>query len=303
MIKQTRAERRREGRVPRSDYQRAIDPLRRALLDLTDYTSEHRLLSPQAGSCADADLQAAGSWSGVLEGTGENVCQFANLSLVAAEESLRAMSLVHGNRRAFVIADKVLARAALEACGRALYLLDPGVDPPTRVNRALSERLHGLDEHRKVAESIPEAGQLDRQTRALLNLVSAAKAQGLPVHPTAKPPFVGRQRPGSNEALELALADLGGQSFGAATVRFLAWFVHTTPTGILTLGDRQNLRVASNGQTSMPLVASTDTVKVWLGFLGTVFARAQQAYLDYFGHLDADWTDARRSFSIAAATK
>lgn len=278
---------------------RAIHPVRRALLELTDFTPEHRILIPQDGSCAEADLSVADSWSDVLEGTGANVWQFANLSLIGAEESLRA--LAHGDRRVFVIADKVLARSALEACGRALYLLDPAVNAPTRVNRALSERLHGIDEHWEMAESIPEAGQLDRQSKALTRLVAAAEAEGLPVRATAKPPFVGTQRPGSNQALEIALTLGGSQSFGAVAVRFLAWFVHTTPTGILTLGDRENLAVAANGQTSMPLMASADNVNVWLGFLGTVFWWAQQALVDYFGHVDADWTKARREFTFATA--
>jgi hypothetical protein len=103
-----RADRRRDARAPRSEYQRAIDPLRLATLELTDFTGEHRMLRPASGSASALDLAVAMEWTGVLTGTGENVSQFANLSLVAAEESLRAMAIVHGDRRAFVIADKVL---------------------------------------------------------------------------------------------------------------------------------------------------------------------------------------------------
>jgi hypothetical protein len=168
------------------------------------------------------------------------------------------------------------------------------------VNRALSERLHGIDEHRQVEKL---ATQADDPRGQMHDLLRAAEDQGLPVRPGANPPFVESPRPGSNAALNLALDCLADRTFGAVTVKFLAWFVHATPAGILSLSDKTNLRAGPDGQTTVPLIADASNVNLWLSFLGTILAHSQQAYLDYFGHVDPAWVQTRREFSLTAAAQ
>lgn len=220
-----------------------------------------------------------------------NARQMGSIQLAAAADHLGAMCRVLELEATVLYADKVLARAGIEAAARAFWLLDPSIDARTRVARGLSERFHDTY----------QAGQLlgdeDRTERmadreALLQRASTAGFKCFT--PRKNPAYVEHERPGATAVMKQLLdadpiSDVH-DSLGAGTQRYLSTFVHATMVGLHSVISVEDVIDVGDGVSSAPLVSNSATVVSLLALCSLAWTSAATPYLSYMGWSDADWT-------------
>jgi hypothetical protein len=152
----------------------------------------------------------------------------AYLLIFSAEDHLRTILQVIKSGLVPGFALFTLLRAAAEAVVRCRHLLDPGIDHPARLGRALNERLDNLQEQRKVRSDDAEMNQHYRERVAYLE--ERAGAEGVKV-------IHARTKYGSDGEVigfrEVVRSDLAlfeqYVPVGSTAFRFLSGYVHSKP--------------------------------------------------------------------------
>jgi hypothetical protein len=141
-----------------------------------------------------------------------------------------------------------LARAQVESACRAWYLLDPAIDPRGRVERAMTERLHGLHQQTKY----PSALGASTATRDRIDsLLEGARSLGFSVQePNRRAPYLGTPRPTFTRLIEDMLPDVGEVLY-----RFFSGIAHAQPGDLLRFGIMQG---------SETVIGGVDVVRVGL---------------------------------------
>ncbi len=110
----------------------------RALVATASIIDHTPWCAPPTGSDAAGDL-AGSQWG---EAPVRNALDIAWMAIGAAASEILAFSAVLPGART-CYASEVLARAVLESASLALWLLEPGIGPRTRVARSIAYRLNG----------------------------------------------------------------------------------------------------------------------------------------------------------------
>lgn len=125
-----------------------------------------------------------------------------------------------------------VARGAMEAAGRAWWLLEPGIDDARRLGRYMTDRLFSWQETVRLAEGISDADRdaRDAQVAKMEMLAVCAERHGFLVRRQQRLPIaVGEPRPTSMKLLDAILADpVDGVSSGATIYRMLSATAHAT---------------------------------------------------------------------------
>lgn len=149
------------------------------------------------------------------------------MSLTPAENQIWSIGTLLMDVRAHVYAPVVVGRAALEACGRAAHLAEPGLGARRRVARGMTERLHSLTSSLRVKAL--ESVQSRLQERRSIILEEAARQGFRKLPRRGRPPELEEERPG-NEAVVRRL--FGDSTLGATL--YAAWSAvsHSTLYGL-----------------------------------------------------------------------
>jgi hypothetical protein len=150
--------------------------------------------------------------------------------LGAAEDNALALGLVLAHRE-MSIAPCVLARASIEASGRAWNLLDPELTARDRLGFAISERLNDLHELERLMISHDPFGDGETRDRDLasvrshiIKLRNAARAKGVVVP----------RRPSFSHTVRSVLAfSATDDEFGRVVAATYSAFAHATPELLL----------------------------------------------------------------------
>jgi len=216
--------------------------------------------------------------------------QMGAVQLHAAADQFGAMCRLLELEATVLFADKVLARAGIEAAARALWLLDPGISTRARVARGLSERLH---DSFQAGQLFGDEGQADRHARREA-LLQQARAAGFTCETPKKSPayVIGEPRPHATQAMQ-SLLDAeptdGDDSLGRGTQRYLSSFVHATSLGLHSTFSVAEAVVIDHGVSSAPLVSDSGTVARLTAICSLAWMLVATPYLTYMGWRDPAW--------------
>jgi hypothetical protein len=130
-----------------------------------------------------------------------------------------------------------VARGAMEAAGRAWWLLDSEIDDTRRLGRYMTDRLYSWQETVRLADGITGADQQVRELQAqrMEGVAECAERHGFLVRRHQRVPVaIGEPRPTSMKLLDAILADpADGLSSGATIYRMLSAVAHATLYGLL----------------------------------------------------------------------
>ncbi len=151
---------------------------------------------------------------------------FAASQIGAAEDNALGLLLEDGS---FSLAPYVLARAAIEASGRAFLLLDPSLTELERTEWAVAEKLHDLRTlERLMLANDPDLGggqvraDVADVRRRIAGLLHGARSDGLQI----------RRRPRFTDVLK-AVLDPGNNTLGAIAAVNLSSIAHAAPEAIV----------------------------------------------------------------------
>lgn len=267
-------------------------PSRQALTDLIHAAitmRQRRSFLPEASSVAMAELNAEagfrGSWGN------EPVRQVHNageMLIAAAEESIECGCRLLSQEPLPVFGHIVLARAALEACGRAQWLYEPEIDVRRRVARGMTERLYSLEAQARLADEVGDHTRIETRRRSILN---EAARQGFTIK-GKKLTAIGEPRLGATETVEHALGDGSDPALGRVLFGYFSAVSHGTVYGLV-----QSMDVVRSEEPLRP-----DTIghlKTDSGAVNSVVAAMVLAYIEVvererklFGWQDDQWATA-----------
>jgi hypothetical protein len=172
------------------------------------------------------------------------------------------------------------ARGVLEASAHVLWLMEPDIEPHTRLGRSLSLRLAGLRDQASILRSLRDHQGpilLASRTRELANI---ARSRGIPVR-HKKSGAIDTIGPAMPPATVLVARYLGGESFW----RVLSSVAHSQATLVMT----SSFRLASRNLLEKHI--SADAAATLMTRSASWFSRAAWAYLDYPGWISPEVTD------------
>jgi hypothetical protein len=267
--------------------------MRDAVLDLVEFHEQERSKlrhDPAMGSPAWRDDLSEHRFAAIEGHPCREARVLGSVQLSAAEELIRAICTLHQGPYPVLAADRILVRSALEACGRAHWLLDPSIDSRDRVARGLIERLEDLRLQRRLVEQHSVyAAQCQAQIE---RLSSEATCAGFKVQHTAKHPSrVDRQRrPSSSEAVAAAIDAGESSGAGALAQRLFSMSVHSNPISMLMHRDDSDAPVdLGRGLYTVPLVMTSQQVNLLIGYSGLAYMRVANANRQLMGWRDDRW--------------
>ena len=281
------------GPVDREQFAQVTRPLRDAVLDLVNFHEEERSRlrhEPAMGSPAWDDDLREHRYAAIDGHPCREPRLLGTVQLSAAEELIRAICTLHEGSHPVLAADRILVRSLLEACGRALWLLDPSIDTSERVARGLIERFEDLRLQRKLVAGHPE--HVAKYQARIEQLSTEAKRSGFQVqHLKKEPSRVNRQRrPTSSEAVAATIDRRDGSGVGALAQGLFSLSVHANPIGLLMHRDDDDALVdLGRGLYSAPLVMKSQQVNLLLGFSGLSYVTAVNANRELMGWRDDTW--------------
>jgi hypothetical protein len=271
-----------------------IEPVRVGLLSLIDdvdraqQVNRHR---PTAGSQAADEIAHEPAFSQSIGGRPVVTArQLGVVQLAAAADQLNAMCRLLALEETVLYADKVLARAGIEAAARGHWLLDPAISVERRIARGLSERLH--DAHQ--ADMLVGTDERLERQRQRLSLVERIRAAGFDCRtPNGRASFVDEPRPGATKVMQQLLdADLQdgtGLSLGTGMQRYLSTFVHATTLGLHSVMVSSEAVEVEPGVSSAPFVSNSADVARLIAFCSVAWTLVAAPYMSYMGWRDAAW--------------
>jgi hypothetical protein len=237
-------------------------------------------------------------WSGEFEpGLSTRAQNIAGVQLAAGEDLM--LSLEAALFGGHAVGPYVIARAALEALGRAHELLDPGLTPRSRaiagLNYDLTSYYAALHlERRHPSDPSSERGQTAKAIRSRISeLERKARQFGFAVQPSKgnRPPVVEIPVSSYSEVITKLLPE-GHEPHGWGRVLAAAYasFAHADPLAILSIGDARGEEVMDlnqlDGLTLDEEAIVTVVSPVVFGHLA-----AYQRQVDAYGWGQSKWRD------------
>lgn len=155
---------------------------------------------------------------------------YGAIALFAAREHIKALDrLVDFPPITYSLAP--VTRAAVEACARAWWLLDPEIGARGRVERGMTERLHGLWATSRLPDEVPRT--VDTAGR-IQSILVEAQSRGLHVVVCKgrEAPAIGSRRPGSRRVVE-ELLDVRGLEWAGVAYHYLSAVSHAGADGLM----------------------------------------------------------------------
>lgn len=285
-----------------------IEPVRAVMLDLIDQRETRRELHNGEATPESPAMRELHQTRALIAYVGMPVIDaynHADLLLAAADDHLLAMSRLHEHEAAVMFADKVLARAAVEACGRAVWLADPQIDATRRAHRALTQRFCDIEGNRKLVGA-PIAEQ---QQRRRDDLISQCNLAGVPVKRHEGTATVGTDGyPSAGSAMRYPFGGHGNDSpLGKLAQSWLSRFVHSSTAGLME--NRLDDVPAETGRPDRPgqgtyMFGSDATItKRLITLCSMAYLNATEMQVRQMGWGDDDWkkvaTNARRLLSAS----
>jgi hypothetical protein len=284
----------------KGEYQAAIEPLRAALMDLIELNRLNRTElddRPAEGSPAYFDEKLETGYVHLKGRPALEPLLLGRLQLVAAEDLIAAFCSLVALPPAVLFADRVLTRSAIEACARSRWLLDPIIDPRTRVARGVTERLFGLHADTRYL-GVEEA---NKKRDRMKELARQADLDGFTIlWPKKEAPCVaGCRRPTAGQAMTQILGDdyVEGVRLGPSTQGYLSMFVHATTSGLLSVGDFDLATPRAPGISNVPLVSSSSDVNSFFGLCALAYINAATAHRQLLGWTDDRWRKVCMNFA------
>ncbi len=162
----------------------------------------------------------------------EDAIHFADQLLIAAEDHFGALCRLVDHDAPVLFADKVLARAGIEACGRAAWLLDPSLDAEKRAARGLTQRFATIKANTDLLKGSDQSEFLRARRDELIRQCTAA---GLHAQRGGRTAFVGDPIPSERHAMRsLFGVDQGDElDLGSFSQTWFSRFVHSDPAGLM----------------------------------------------------------------------
>lgn len=277
----------------------ATSPMRSALEDVIaqrQLRRERHKYCASADSRAMAELAATRPLQAYVGTPTEDAVNFADQLLIAAEDHFGAICRLVEHEAPVLYADKVLARAGIEACGRAVWLLDPSLDSEARAARGLTQRFATIKANAELLKGSGEGAQFcrDRRDELISQCVAAA------IHPTRYDgtAFVRDRIPSERQVMRnLFSVDVGDDiDLGSFSQTWLSRFVHSDSAGLMEdmldpppSDDRVS---APPGVMMKGLASSSDRVNILMALCTAAHLIAAGMFLRHEGWFDADWTRA-----------
>lgn len=194
--------------------------------------------APVTGSPAAATKDADARWSDRAWGTLplRDAYLSAALPISSSQDHLQMLAHAIGTGP-LAFAYSTIARGAMEAAGRAWWLLDPSIDDARRLGRYMTDRVYSWQEMiHLVNGDDPDAIAVRAQQQQRIERMSAcAERYGFAVHRhRGVTVAIGEPRPKTTPLLEAVLADPDdGASTGAMLYRVLSATAHATLYALL----------------------------------------------------------------------
>lgn len=269
-------------------FRAKVEPFRVALLDLMEQTQGLRQAAsyyPAADSPAMAELAAEHRYAG---GWGQEPVLAAHCAswvcLTAAEDLIVSMCRLFEHGSPPVYAHLVLARAALESCGRAAWLAEPGIDVRRRIARGVNERLYSLAEQAKLP-GIPD-GLARRQS-----ILDEAHLQGFDKLSAKGQSVVSLiERRQSSTALVKWLLGQPDDDLGELAYRFWSSIAHATQYGLAQSFDSGMAQTSElDSRPTVPVVITTDQVRIAMTTVGLAYVEVGRFHQQLFGWQSDGW--------------
>lgn len=218
------------------EAEQAVKPIRDTLMGLTDAFVQMRgsMGGPLAPSRAIDEMAAVHlrdqHWGGV-----DSAYAAMALTVVAAGDAVRSYARLLGPDEAPLFAHLVLARAALDAAGRAAWLADPAIGPETRLVRYQLLRVAiGKDQKQ---HPLPEAQASGERVLAEVESGAAARKMRCSVRRRDRPPTIGDEQLVSSKQAISALFTRqkrdDGIELGDALWAYFSAVTHANPSGLM----------------------------------------------------------------------
>lgn len=268
-------------------------PCREALLNLVRQAivmRQSRSFLPEAASVGMAELNAepgfAGTWGN------EPVRQAHNcgtMLLLAAEDLIESACRLVAQEPLPVFGHMVLARAALEACGRAQHLFEPGLGVRLRIARGMNERLYSLAEQERLPA---DAGDSERIAAGRRRILDEAERRGFAKLEKRKAPTLEEPRPRSTETVRSALGAGADPELGHVLFGYFSAVSHGTAYGLM-----QSIDVVQREQPLQPdtigqLKTDSTGVNTVSAALILAYVEAVERKRKHFGWQSDEWAGA-----------
>jgi hypothetical protein len=282
-------------------FANAVRPLCDAVLDIADThrrDCEAHDFEPAPGSIAAIEDAEVEDRERALGGAPAfEARQVGAMQLAAAEDCVRALVRLVVDDEPVIVADKVVARAAIEAAARAKWLLDPKLDRRTRIERDLTERLASLWDQRLLGPATEP--DLSRRRDEILD--QARRAGFVPMLPRKQAPHVGSPRPKATSVM-IALFDhpeagAEDENLGRLMQSFLSMFVHSSSGGLMSAVLQEHAVAIDAERTSAPLGNTSAMVNILTGVVGMAYLEAAEAHRRLMGwDVDGGWRKLSNNF-------
>jgi hypothetical protein len=280
-----------------TSWQLATSALRSALEDLIEQRQSRRQghgYVSSASSRAMAELEASKRLQAYVGTPTEDAVHFADQFLLAAEDHFGALCRLVVHDAPVLFADKVLARAGIEACARAVWILDPALDAQRRAFWGLTQRFATMKANEDLLKGAAEERQFCKDRRN--ELISQCRSGGLPVTRRDGTAFVGEPLPTERSAMRNLFGYTPGDEvdLGSLSQTWLSRFVHSDPAGLM-----ENMLETLPSEIEAPtipgaltrgLAASSDGANQVMGLCSLALLRADVIFLRHQGWDDADWS-------------
>ncbi len=191
-------------------------------------------------------------------------------------------------------ADKVLARAGIEACARAIWIRDPSLDADHRAARGLTQRLAKLTADALLVKDSVDAREVYQARRD--EVIAQCRAAGLTVTRRNSAVYVGDVIPSERSLMKklFSTATSGQADFGAFSQTWLSRFVHSDPAGLA-----ENIMESLPASVEAPhvpgtvikgLAADSSRVNTLMAMCTAAYVTAAGIFLRHQGWLDEGWT-------------
>lgn len=210
-------------------------PLRTTLVDLVHQAvvmrEDHEFL-PNVESDAMTELSAeptfAGAWGNQPVRQAHNC---GAMLILAAEDFIEAACRLLASEPVPVFGHIVLARSALEACGRGQWLYQPQIGVRSRIARGMTERLYSLAEQQRLPGDVVDRACIAERRRPILE--EATKQSFVTVTKRRTPTALGEPRPSATETVKHALGDSADPDLGRVLFGYFSAVSHGTVYGLL----------------------------------------------------------------------
>lgn len=197
-------------------------------------------------------------------------------------------------QRGVLYSDKVLARAGIEACARAAWLLDPRVGWERRAERGLTQRFANIKANIDLLKGVGGAERLVDDQRAHRDeLIVACQRAALAPSRKDGSAFVGEEVPSERRAMRHLLSAAGDTDLGSFAQTWLSRFVHSDPAGLMELfadelPDDVEVPVVV-GMVTKGLEINSGWVNRLIALCATAYISGAGRYMRHVGWEDDEW--------------